>query len=83
MKVISFRVEDGQAEEIAEYARRKGYGRPCGLARVALFQHMARYPLAGARGYRWRMEDDPRPEARQGAVAPAGGTAGASGGGCG
>jgi len=43
---ISFSVDPEQLEEINQYAKIKGFGRPSNLARKALFAYMGRLPLS-------------------------------------
>ena len=47
---IQFSVEsDEQKKELDEYAKSKGYGSAAALAKVALFQYVARYPAKESR----------------------------------
>lgn len=49
MPVISFKVNDEQYADAAAYAQAKGFQRPGPMARVAMFQMMARYPIHKAK----------------------------------
>jgi len=49
MPVISFKVNHEQFAEAAAYAQAKGFQRPGPMARVAMFQMMARYPIRKAK----------------------------------
>ena len=48
---IKFRVDEDQKKDIIEYAKRKGFDTPAGLARVALFYYMRKNPLKMPKRY--------------------------------